>query len=115
MQLEPLTYVPLVPFIILMATVAAICARALLSIYIERPSSIDARVRRWLIRWEFEPSQLGGFSYARLALASLLGLFLEMLMIRWISSEIRIFAYFKNFFSRFTGPPTRNSPSLPRF
>ncbi len=28
---------------------------------------------------------------------SILGLFLELLMIRWISSEITIFAYFKNF------------------
>jgi spermidine synthase len=97
MQLEPLKYPPLALFIILMAAVTATCARALLSIYIERPSSMDARVRRWLARWEFEPSQLGGFSYFQLALASLLGLFLEMLMIRWISSEIRIFAYFKNF------------------
>jgi len=34
---------------------------------------------------------------ARLFAISLIGLFLEMLMIRWISSEIRIFAYFKNF------------------
>jgi len=41
--------------------------------------------------------QLGGFSYRQLVLISGLGLFLEMLMIRWVSSEIRIFAYFKNF------------------
>src|SRR5436853_5694210 len=33
----------------------------------------------------------------RLALWSLLSLFFELLMIRWISSEIRVFAYFKNF------------------
>src|SRR2546430_10349212 len=32
---------------------------------------------------------LGGFSYGQLALASVLGLFLELLMIRWISSEVR--------------------------
>ena len=50
------------------------------------------------------PSRLGssiqdldGFSYRQLVLVSFLGLFLEMLMIRWVSSEIRIFAYFKNF------------------
>jgi len=36
-------------------------------------------------------------SMGRLFAISLIGLFLEMLMIRWISSEIRIFAYFKNF------------------
>jgi len=48
----------------------------------------------WL---ELEAEDLGGFSYRQLILVSLLSLFLEMLMIRWVSSEIRIFAYFKNF------------------
>ncbi len=48
-------------------------------------------------RWEFSPETLGGFSYWQLALVSVVGLFLELLMIRWISSEIRIFAFFKNF------------------
>jgi len=52
---------------------------------------------RWMKQWEFDVSALGGFSYRNLVLVSLLGLFLEMLVIRWISSEIRIFAYFKNF------------------
>jgi SAM-dependent methyltransferase len=51
----------------------------------------------WVERWRFAPQGLGGFSYRQLALVSVLGLFLELLMIRWISSEIRIFAYFKNF------------------
>ena len=37
------------------------------------------------------------FAYGRLFVLSLLGLFFEMLMIRWLSSEIRIFAYYKNF------------------
>ncbi len=46
---------------------------------------------------EVDVRDLGGFSYRRLILISLLSLFLEMLMIRWVSSEIRIFAYFKNF------------------
>lgn len=48
----------------------------------------------WL---ELRPEDLGGFSYRQLILVSLLSLFLEMLTIRWVSSEIRIFAYFKNF------------------
>src|SRR5438309_632545 len=57
-----------------------------------------ARVSRWSPAWlDFDPWQLGGFSYGQLALASAAGLFLELLMIRWISSEIRVFAYFKNF------------------
>ncbi|HKM66444.1 MAG TPA: hypothetical protein VJX70_04695 [Candidatus Acidoferrum sp.] len=47
--------------------------------------------------WLFSMESIGGFSYGRLALASVFGLFLELLMIRWVSSEIRMFAYFKNF------------------
>ena len=46
---------------------------------------------------EVSVEALGGFSYRQLVLVSFLGLFVEMLMIRWVSSEIRIFAYFKNF------------------
>jgi SAM-dependent methyltransferase len=48
-------------------------------------------------RFEFPVEELGGFSYRQLVLVSFLGMFAEMLMIRWVSSEIRIFAYFKNF------------------
>src|SRR6201987_2722477 len=48
-------------------------------------------------RLEVDIQELGGFSYRQLILISLLMLFVEMLMIRWVSSEIRIFAYFKNF------------------
>ena len=51
----------------------------------------------WQQKWEFSPSTLGGFSWCSLAFWSLLSLFMELLMIRWISSQIRIFAYFKNF------------------
>jgi SAM-dependent methyltransferase len=47
--------------------------------------------------FDVEPEQLGGFGYWQLALISLVSLFAEMLMIRWVSSEIRVFAYFKNF------------------
>jgi len=55
------------------------------------------RVRHLTDRWFFTPFSLGGFSYRTLILVSLLGLFFELLIIRWISCEIRIFAYFKNF------------------
>ncbi len=48
-------------------------------------------------RLEIPVDALGGFSYRQLVLVSFLSLFVEMLMIRWVSSEIRIFAYFKNF------------------
>ena len=46
---------------------------------------------------DFQPESLGGNPYVGLAWASLLGLYLELLMIRLVSSEIRIFAYLKNF------------------
>ena len=58
---------------------------------------VKGEARRWETMWEFTPNNLGGFSWHNLALCSLLSLFIELLMIRWISSEIRIFAYFKNF------------------
>jgi spermidine synthase len=46
---------------------------------------------------EIRIEDLGGFGWMPLILISLLSLFIEMLMIRWVSSEIMIFAYFKNF------------------
>lgn len=46
---------------------------------------------------DFSPASLGGFSWKSLTVWSFVSLFMELLMIRWISSEIRIFAYFKNF------------------
>lgn len=48
-------------------------------------------------RLEIRVEELGGFGYGQLVLISSLSLFVEMLMIRWVSSDIRIFAYFKNF------------------
>src|SRR5436190_4288962 len=54
-------------------------------------------VSRFQRLWEFSAVTFGGFSWKGLALWSFLSLFMELLMIRWISSEIRIFAYFKNF------------------
>lgn len=41
--------------------------------------------------------RFGGSSNTRLALVSCLGLFLEMLLINWISSELSLLGYFKNF------------------
>lgn len=48
-------------------------------------------------RLDFPVEALGGFSYWQLVLISGLSLFMEMLMIRWVSSEIGVFAYLKNF------------------
>ena len=50
----------------------------------------------WIERLEIDARTLGGFRYSSLVLISMLSLFLEMMMIRWVSSEIRVFAYFKN-------------------
>lgn len=61
----------------------------------DRPTSARGQRRRG--RWRFTPETLGGFSFLSLFLISAFGLFLELLIIRWVSSEIRIFAYFKNF------------------
>jgi SAM-dependent methyltransferase len=62
--------------------------------------SSPTRLTSWEIRmarpWEFTSESLGGFSWFRLGLASLLSLFLEMLMIRWVAAEVSAFAYFKN-------------------
>ena len=69
-----------------------------LSFYQEKPAfRWLTALRAWTGKFEFSLETLGGFSYVRLALASVLGLFLELLMIRWISSEVRIFAYLKNY------------------
>lgn len=40
--------------------------------------------------FEFSLKELEGFSYVGLILASVLALFLELLMIGWMSSEVRI-------------------------
>jgi spermidine synthase len=53
----------------------------------------DARLEKW---GSIDIAALGGFSWKSLALISLTSLFLELLLIRWIASEIRIFAYFKS-------------------
>jgi spermidine synthase len=48
-------------------------------------------------RGVLRPEDLGGYTRGGLIVSSVLSLFLELMLIRWISSEIRIFAYFKNF------------------
>lgn len=48
-------------------------------------------------RLEIRAADFGGFSYRQLVIVSVLSLFMEMLMIRWVTSEVSVFAYFKNF------------------
>ena len=80
-------------FAFCLVIILGIAANAFL-VSLVRPNT---SVPDWQKRFEFSPADLGSFSWKSLALWSLLSLFMELLMIRWISSEIRIFAYFKNF------------------
>jgi SAM-dependent methyltransferase len=71
---------------------------ALLVFYLFRLYNADSRyIATPVFRISFGAGELGSCDYKKLALVSFLSLFLEMLMIRWISSEIRVFAYLKNF------------------
>src|SRR5882762_2399405 len=63
----------------------------------ESASGWKLKLPGWTTAFEFSLDTLGGFKYTGLILASILGLFLELLMIRWMSSEVRIFAFLKNF------------------
>src|SRR5215831_5176231 len=49
-----------------------------------------------LERCSIKPDRVSGFSFGSLATISLASLFLELLLVRWIASEIRVFAYFKS-------------------
>lgn len=42
------------------------------------------------------PADMGGYQAGAFALISLVSLYLELLLIRWVSSEIRVFAFFKS-------------------
>lgn len=81
-------------FIVFCSVVAVGIAANAFLVSLVRPGTNRAGWRR---KWEFTPLTLGGFSWRSLGLWSLLSLFMELLMIRWVSSEIQIFAYFKNF------------------
>jgi spermidine synthase len=69
----------------------------LVGFYQDRVRGIAKVGRATVSKWSFDVKELGGFSYWLLIVFSVVGMFFEMMMIRWVSSEIRIFAYFKNF------------------
>ena len=54
--------------------------------------------RERLMGWfgEIDLEKMGGYKPLQFALISLVSLYLELLLIRWVSSEIRIFAFFKS-------------------
>jgi len=78
------------PMLFLAVAAGVSIAFFLLSLYTGRKDSAEPMA-------SFGSFQLPlDFSYRQLLVVSLLGLYFEMLMIRWLSSEIRIFAYYKN-------------------
>ena len=83
--------------LVLVAGCSLLLIRYLIRFY--TPGNAAQRAQRLgrAVAWDFEPGGLGGSTFAGLALASLLGLYLELLMIRWVSSEIPVYAYLKNF------------------
>jgi spermidine synthase len=80
--------------LILLLEVSTLSMVALAKFHL-RPAQPDKW--QWTRRWDVQPGASGGYSGAQLLLVSVAGLFLELLLIRWISSEVRVFAYFKNF------------------
>ena len=89
----------IVSFLAVILTCLVVCAglSALLREPTPREDGQIGRLAGLVNRWRFTPHSLGGSSYRSLFLVSVLGLFLELLLIRWVSSEIRVFAYFKNY------------------
>ena len=81
---------------VVVLVLGVLATQYLFGFYRQTQDGIARLGRQFMQRWEFAPEDLGGFGYGRLFLISVLSLFLELLVIRWISSEIRIFAYFKN-------------------
>jgi spermidine synthase len=94
-QVDPTPFVSTAE--LFLATICVIIVGVAANAYLVGLVRRDTKSSGWERKWEFSPIRLGGFTWWNLASWSLLSLFMEMLMIRWISSEIRIFAYFKNF------------------
>lgn len=83
--------------LVLFAFLGLLSIQYLFGFYQKRPTGFGKLGRSTVAKWDFDLSELGGFSYRLLMIFSILGMFFEMMMIRWVSSEIRIFAFFKNF------------------
>jgi Spermine/spermidine synthase domain len=82
----------------ILALVAAVWAGLFVSavlFQVYRPAG-KKPLAAWMKALELPENALPDSNW-RLLIVSVLGLFLELLMIRWISSELTIFAYFKNF------------------
>ena len=87
----------LVPMIVFIWT-SVLVSISLFKLYRPRHVSPNTQApRRWTDSWSISPESLDRSPYRTLFIVSFLVLFLELILIRWVSSEIRIFAYFKNF------------------
>src|SRR6201993_3419292 len=82
---------------VLVSFIGLLSVQYLFGCYEKRSKGIGKLGRSTVAKWDFDLKDLGGFSYRALIVFSVVGMFFEMMMIRWVSSEIRIFAYFKNF------------------
>jgi len=82
---------------VLVAFLGLLAMQYLFGFYEKRLRGIAKVGRSTVAKLDFDLEDLGGFSYRLLIVFSIAGMFFEMMMIRWVSSEIRIFAYFKNF------------------
>ena len=89
-RLDPVAFV-------LVAFLGLLAMQYLFGFYEKRLRGIAKVGRSTVAKLDFELEDLGGFSFRLLIVFSIAGMFFEMMMIRWVSSEIRIFAYFKNF------------------
>ena len=83
--------------LVLVAFLGFLSIQYLFGFYKNRVMGIAKLGRPAVAKWDFDLKDLGGFSYWLLLVFSVAGMFFEMMMIRWVSSEIRIFAFFKNF------------------
>ena len=85
-----------IAYIVLLSS-GLLLSQYLFGFYQLKPRGIAALGRQVTRRLEFDATSLRGSATVNLAIISFLSMFLELLMIRWVSSEIRIFAFFKNF------------------
>src|SRR5260221_13942329 len=83
--------------LVLVAFLGLLSIQYLFGFYQKRITGIAQLGRTTVAKWDFDLRDLGGFSYWVLIVFSIAGMFFEMMLIRWVSSEIRIFSYFNNF------------------
>jgi SAM-dependent methyltransferase len=87
----------LLPMIVFIWT-SVLVSISLFKLYRPRQGNSDnLALHRWTDSWSMSPEIFRRSPYRTLFVVSFLALFLELILIRWVSSEIRIFAYFKNF------------------